>query len=105
MRDNGSCPDGGSCQYSHDPRVIAKARADKAKGKGGTKGGGKGKRSGGKAAGGNRVCQFYLSAAGCKRIVPSARSSMKAHRPLQRRPLRRRPRRLLRNPSLDWAGQ
>lgn len=51
----------------HDPRVIAKARADKAKGKGGNKGGGKGKRSGGKAAGGNRVCQFYLSAAGCKK--------------------------------------
>jgi hypothetical protein len=68
LRDKGSCPDGKSCAYSHDPAKIKLAKAaQEAKGKGkGKKGGGKGKGEVKMTADGKRICGYFLSGS-CKK--------------------------------------
>jgi hypothetical protein len=72
LRDGKSCPHGSSCQYSHSPAVIDKARKEKEmrdrqkgepKGKSGK--GGKGKDGKGKGKGKGAICPHYNSPQGC----------------------------------------
>ena len=61
LRDGKPCPNGKSCQYSHQKDVIELAKkAKEAKGKGkGDKGKGKGKGDKGKGKGKGKVCPFF----------------------------------------------
>ena len=79
MRDNGSCPEGAKCEYSHDKAIIEAAKKkkkeyeDKKNNKGGNKGDKKGSKGNGKGSGkagkaAKIICRDYNNPAkGCLR--------------------------------------
>ena len=64
MRDKGTCDKGAACPYSHDPKIIEKAKRAKAEGKGKGKGKGGGLKPTPKPAP-KKICRFFNSAKGC----------------------------------------